>query len=229
MQSLQVRSLACGYERQAVVQDISFEVKQGCITGLVGLNGAGKTTLMKTILGLRKALKGAVQGINSKDTAFLPERFDPPQFLSGMEFIEFSLRLYGQKNTRSEIERRAQDISLSSKALHKSVQTYSKGMRQKLGLLATMMAPCSYIFLDEPMSGLDPKARQDVKKLILKGKESGQAVFFSSHILSDVAELCDDVFIVHNQRLVFKGSVEQMKKQGGNQSLEKAFLKIIDL
>lgn len=229
---LSVQSLSCGYAGQVVVGDVSFTLETGRVTGVVGLNGAGKTTLIKTILGLRQPLSGTVGGqkkINKKDIAFLPERFDPPWFLSGREFLDFSLRLYNQNATAQEIEEMAAQISLDRTALDKSTQTYSKGMRQKLGLLATMMVKCPYVFLDEPMSGLDPSARVDVKKLIRQGREQSQAILFSSHILSDIAQLCDDVLVVHGGGIVFQGSVQEMQKRGADQSLEQAFLNIIQL
>jgi ABC-2 type transport system ATP-binding protein len=100
-------------------------------------------------------------------------------------------------------------------------------MRQKLGLLATVLTGCPLLILDEPMSGLDPKARHDVKELLRAVKKEGRSVFLSSHILADVAELCDRVAVFHNNTVIFEGSPQEMLEKGGEKNPEKAFLSLI--
>lgn len=224
---LSVDSLFSGYDSVAVVNDVSFDVARGEIVALVGLNGAGKTTLIKTILGLREKFSGNISFDRKKDISYLPERFEPPWFLSGYQFIEFSLKLYKVKMTRSEIDETAKDISLNCAALKNYVHRYSKGMRQKLGLLATILTACPLLIFDEPMSGLDPKARQDVKSLILKVKEQNRSVFMSTHVLADVEEICDRVAVFHDNEIIFLGTPAEMKERGQNDNLEKAFLTLV--
>ncbi|MDE2335866.1 MAG: ABC transporter ATP-binding protein, partial [Alphaproteobacteria bacterium] len=145
----------------AVIENISFDVKRGETFGLIGLNGAGKTTLIKIILGLMEASAGsvAVFGRESGDadgkamTAYLPEKFEPPVFLSGFEFIRFSLELYRRPFDEKSVLAAADRLSLSREALGRRVNTYSKGMRQKLGLMGSWLTGCPLLILDEPMSG----------------------------------------------------------------------------
>jgi ABC-2 type transport system ATP-binding protein len=224
---LSVRSLHCGYKDEVIVKDVSLDIHAGEVLGLVGLNGAGKTTLIKTITGLRQPFSGELTLPPGRNFAYLPERFDPPWFLKGREFIRFSLKFYGRTIKDDEIESMADKISLNIKYLDEYVHSYSKGMRQKLGLLATVLTGCPLLILDEPMSGLDPKARHDVKELLRAVKKEGRSVFLSSHILADVAELCDRVAVFHNNTVIFEGSPQEMLEKGGEKNPEKAFLSLI--
>lgn len=224
---LTVESLSSGYHKNVVVDNVSFDVKKGEVFGLIGLNGAGKTTLIKTILGLRQKLSGQILMGGRDQLSYLPERFDPPWFLSGYDFIRFSLSLYKKKISLEEAQAAAQKVSLDPDFLKKRVHTYSKGMRQKLGLLATVLTDCPLLILDEPMSGLDPKARQEIKKIILDVKAQGRSVFMSSHILADVGELCDRVAVFNNNAIVFLGTPDELKKKGEDDNLEKAFLAVL--
>ena len=227
MNVLSLDGVNAGYAKTDVVTDISFDIPEGQIFGLIGLNGVGKTTLIKTILGLRDVHSGNIEHLGKENIAFLPERFDPPWFLSGYKFLKFSQKIYNKEISLDEAKKLAGDISLNPDMLTKDVKTYSKGMRQKLGLIATIISGCKLIILDEPMSGLDPKARQEVKRLILKAKENGQSIFMSSHILADVSELCDQVAVLNDKKIIFKGSPAQMNKVGNDNNLEKAFLNLI--
>ncbi len=222
-----VDSLSSGYGKSNVVEDVSFSIEGGEVFGLVGLNGVGKTTLIKTILGLRDVRSGHVTHQGKEAIAYLPERFDPPWFLSGYDFISFSLSLYKKKISYEDAKIAAQSVSLDSSFLKKRVTTYSKGMRQKLGLLATVLTECPLLILDEPMSGLDPKARQEVKKIILSAKAAGRSVFMSSHILADIGELCDRVAVFHNKSIIFCGTPLALREKGEDKNLEKAFLNIL--
>ena len=224
---LSVRSLSSGYDDLRVVNDVSFEVMPGEIFGLVGLNGVGKTTLIKTITGLRQKFDGEIEIQDDHQISYLPERFDPPWFLKGRDFIRFSLKFYKKDISDAEIEVAASDISLDTKYLDEYVHSYSKGMRQKLGLLATVLTGCSLLILDEPMSGLDPKARQEVKRILLQAKADGRSVFLSSHILADIAELCDKVAVFNDKNIVFMGTPKELLKEGGDDNPEKAFLSIL--
>lgn len=226
---LKVKDLSSGYQKNVVVNNVSFDVRKGEVLGLVGLNGAGKTTLIKTILKLRKKQTGQIIIEGNQQLAYLPEKFEPPYFLTGEKFIQFSLKLYGVQKSLADIKAEAEKLSFNPDFLSKSVKTYSKGMRQKIGLLATIMAKCDLTILDEPMSGLDPKARLEIKKMILSVRDQGRSVFMSSHILNDVAELCDRVAIFHDQKIVFIGTPQDLMRIGqGGENAEHAFLNIIE-
>ncbi len=226
---LKITGLSSGYQKNTVVDDVSFEVRKGEVFGLVGLNGAGKTTLIKTILQLRQKHVGNIVIEGNQQIAYLPEKFEPAYFLTGEKFIQFSLRLYGKNKSLIDIKAAAEKLSFNPDFLNKSVKTYSKGMRQKIGLLATIMAECDLTILDEPMSGLDPKARLEIKKMILSVRDQGRSVFMSSHILNDVAELCDRVAIFHDHKIAFIGTPQDLIKTGqGGDNAEQAFLNIIE-
>lgn len=224
---LSISSLSSGYDSNRIIENISFDIKSGEIFGLIGLNGVGKTTLIKTILGLRRKEEGDLS-IDKDKVSYLPERFEPPWFLSGYNFVRFSLKLYGKDFSMEQAEEAAQKISLDPAFLEKNVYTYSKGMRQKLGLLATMLTGCPLLILDEPMSGLDPKARLEVKHMIKDAKAEGRSVFMSSHILADISELCDRVAVLHNKAIIFLGTPAELQKRGQNDNLEEAFLNILE-
>lgn len=222
--------------RKEVVSEVSFEVKKGEIFGLIGLNGVGKTTLIKTILDLVKASEGNVEifGVDSKDhnarkkLAYLPEKFVPSQLLKGNEFLDLSLGYYGKKLDMKKAEAGAEKLGLDPKVLTNKVGKYSKGMSQKLGLLGTFLTEAPLLILDEPMSGLDPRARVQLKDYLLDYRGKTRTVFFSSHILSDIDEICDRIGVIHGGGLKFIGTPKQMKTKYKEKILERAFLKCID-
>ncbi|MBL8640792.1 MAG: ABC transporter ATP-binding protein [Alphaproteobacteria bacterium] len=233
--ALDVVNLSASYGSKQVLKDVSFSVGKGQTYGLIGLNGVGKTTLIKIALGLKSPQSGCVTvfGRQSSDSAvrydisYLPERFDPPWFLKGGEFVEFAASLYGRKVLLSNIESACEKLALDPKVLENKVQTYSKGMRQKLGLVATVLTGSQILILDEPMSGLDPLARSLVKNLLRSVKEEGRTVILSSHILADMDEICDIVTVIDSCHVQFSGTPSEMKVQTQEQYLEKSFLKII--
>jgi ABC-2 type transport system ATP-binding protein len=160
--------------------------------------------------------------------AYLPEKFEPPFFLSGLEFIRFSLDLYKRPFNEQDVMEAADRVSLSREALGRRVNTYSKGMRQKTGLMGTWLTGCPLLILDEPMSGLDPRARALVKDEIMACRARGMTVFLSSHILADMDEICDRVGVIHDAALKFLGTPAALKEKTQKNNLERAFLKIIE-
>lgn len=233
---LTFQNLFAGYGQIPVVHNADFSIKKGEFFGLIGLNGAGKTTLIKTILDLRQPQKGDIlifgdsnsKKQSKKHVAYLPERFEPPWFLSGMEFLKFSLKLYGQEFNEEKIYEAADQLALDRTALKRRVQTYSKGMRQKLGLLGTVLTNCDLLILDEPMSGLDPKARTLVKDMLVATKAKDNTIFLSSHILADMDEICDRIAVLHDGRICYVGTPDELKSITKSKNLERAFLHYIE-
>jgi ABC-2 type transport system ATP-binding protein len=233
--ALDIRNLSASYGANQVLKDVSFSVLKGQTYGLIGLNGVGKTTLIKIALGLKSPLSGEarvfgkISSDNSVrfDISYLPERFDPPWFLKGGEFVDFAASLYGRKVAFSDVEAACKKLALDPKVLKNKVQTYSKGMRQKLGLIATVLTGSQILILDEPMSGLDPLARSLVKNLLASVKAEGRTIILSSHILADMDEICDFVTVIDSQSVQYTGTPDEMKNQSEEKYLEKAFLKII--
>jgi ABC-2 type transport system ATP-binding protein len=234
--AIKIDGVAANYGFGNVIENITFDVKAGETFGLIGLNGVGKTTLIKIILGLMEASHGAVELFGKKSLdpeskakiAYLPEKFEPPFFLSGLEFIRFSLDLYKRPFNKQDVLAAADRISLSRDALGRRVNTYSKGMRQKTGLMGTWLTECPLLVLDEPMSGLDPRARALVKDEIMACRSQGMTVFLSSHILADMDEICDRVGVIHDAELKFLGTPSELKEKTKKNNLERAFLKIIE-
>jgi ABC-2 type transport system ATP-binding protein len=223
------------YGSHAVLKDISLSLKEGEIFGLIGLNGAGKTTLIKIMLGLADAdggeahvfsePSGSVSG--RKNLCYLPERFQPSRYLKGNEYLSLSLSYYDRKLDAARAREEAMKLQLNPEALGAKVGTYSKGMGQKLGLVCSFLIDVPLLMLDEPMSGLDPAARIHLKDRLLQSRNEGRTVFFSSHILSDIDEICDRVGVLHDGELLFVGTPADFKQRHGDPSLERAFLKAI--
>lgn len=236
MQAIEIQNLSTHYDQTQVLFDINLTVPKGICFGLIGLNGAGKTTLIKVLLGLREAtsgdakLLGHVPGdkIIKSQIAYLPEKFEPPFFMTGIEFIEFTQKIYGRSIEAEAIYRMAELLQLQQEALPRRVTSYSKGMRQKLGLMATLLTDCPLIILDEPMSGLDPRARMLVKQAIDAYQKRGHTIVICSHILADLDEMCPQVAIIHEGYLKFNGSPANLRSEMKQPTLERAFLDCID-
>ena len=235
--TLNVYNLNKKFGNKVVLNGISLTINKNEIFGLIGLNGAGKTTFIKTILDLLDADSGNIEimGLSSTYTKsrqnlrYLPEKFQVSSMLKGMEFLKiFSDFNQKNENILNEIYELADLLALDRKALSNKVSKYSKGMMQKLGLISTFLGKSDLVILDEPMSGLDPKARICLKELLLKSKLEGKSIFFSSHVLSDIDEICDRIAVLNNGKLSFIGTPNELKVKHNETLLEKAFLKEIE-
>jgi len=233
---LLVQAVHKSYDERKVLEDISFSLNPGEIFGLIGVNGAGKTTLIKIMLDLVKAEEGgitifdlAATNINARrHLSYLPEKFQPSRYLKGMEYLSLTLSYYGKKIDENKARENATSLDLNPSVLTARVGSYSKGMGQKLGLLGAFMVDAKLLVLDEPMSGLDPSARIKLKNMLLSSRKQGKTIFFSSHILSDIDEICDRIGVIHDGRLFFIGTPAEFKSKYAEASLEKAFLKSIE-
>jgi ABC-2 type transport system ATP-binding protein len=232
--SITIKRLSKFYGKTRALSEINLNIQTGESVGLVGLNGAGKTTLLKTIVGLIVNFDGEVL-INDlavtdrkarTSTSFLPEDFSPPLYLTGYDFVSYMLRLSGGSLNQSEVDEFADTLELQVHVLSQPIRTYSKGMRQKLGLLTAMLPNADIIILDEPLSGLDPGARVVVKDALGTLRKKGKTLFFSSHILTDLEEIADRLVIIHEGRDIFEGKPEELRSYGGR-TLEDAFLHVI--
>jgi ABC-2 type transport system ATP-binding protein len=204
------------------VRGISFEVKRGEIFGFLGPNGAGKTTTIKTLLGLIFPTRGEVRlfGLPVTDPAarrrvgFLPENPYLYQYLTPREIMDLCGRLVGMPGHEREIQTREilRRVGLGS-VMDRPLRRFSKGMLQRAGLAQALMGDPELLILDEPMTGLDPIGRKEVRDLILEERAQGRTVMFSSHILSDVEMLCDRVAIVNRGELTAYGSLDQLLRR----------------
>lgn len=234
-EALHFRQVSKTYGRQPVLNDLELLVRQGECFALVGINGAGKTTAIKTLLDFSRPDGGtvAIFGESNRDPrarrhlAYLPERFTPPHYLTGRDFLRAMGRLHGVDFDAGRVAALFQALALEETALAKPVRTFSKGMAQKLGLAMCFLSERSLLVLDEPMSGLDPLARALVKRRLQALRAEGRTLFFSTHLLADVEALCDRMAILHGGCLQFIGSPAACRECYAAPDLEAAFLSCI--
>ena len=201
------------------VEDLNLEVARGEVMGCLGPNGAGKTTTLKLLTGLLKPTRGTAWLLGEPITrvesrrrlGFLPEQPYFFEYLSGIEYLEFAGRLSGLQahDAHERAGRWLGRVGLGERP-RLVLRKYSKGMLQRLGLAAALMHDPELLILDEPMSGLDPFGRRDVRDLIHEQRERGTTVLFSSHILPDVETLCDRVAIIMAGRLTRVATVGEI-------------------
>ena len=233
--AVRVRGLVKRYGRVRALEDVNLEVAQGAAFGLVGANGAGKTTLIRCLLDLATPDAGSVElfGIPARAPAarrrlaYLPERFAPPHYLRGDEFLRAMLQLAGERYRPEAAAGLCAELELDAAALGQPVRTLSKGMTQKLGLAACFLADRELYVLDEPMSGLDPVARIAVKSVLGRLAGEGRTLLFTSHVLADVEELCSSIAVLHRARVRFQGAPHALRQRYGEAGLERAFMKCI--
>ncbi len=208
-----------GIGRTVAVERLDLAVARGQIFGLLGPNGAGKTTTLKMILGLIRPDSGAVRlfGRPPSDpraragVGFLPENPYFYDYLTAEEFLDFYGRLHGMtgEERRARTDELLRKVGLDGRG-RVPLRKFSKGMVQRLGLAQAILGEPDLLILDEPMSGLDPVGRREVRDLILAQRAAGRTVFFSSHILQDAEMICDRVAILVRGKVRFEGALEDL-------------------
>jgi len=214
---------------------ISLEVGKGEIFGFIGPNGAGKSTTIKVLTGLLRKDSGEVSilGKDPNESAsrvnlgYLPEQ---PYFydsLSGYELLKFYGGLSGLKGKLLEerINWALTLVNANADWIHRRLRTYSKGMQQRIGLAQAILHKPELLILDEPMSGLDPLGRRDVREAILTLNREGSTVFYSSHILGDVEAISNRVAMIIDGKISHTGTIDEITKQTGRGSLEEVLAK----
>jgi ABC-2 type transport system ATP-binding protein len=208
---------------------VSFSVRRGEIYGFLGPNGAGKTTTLKILLGLTRPTSGTAEvlGLPAGDVptrarvGFLPEAPYFYDYLTAEEFLGFYGRLAGLD--RVELGRRVAELLKQvglAEARRRQLRKFSKGMLQRVGLAQALIHDPELVILDEPMSGLDPIGRKQVRDLILGLRDRGKTVFFSTHIIPDVELLCDRVGVLVRGRLRAEGRIDELTGRGRARSVE---------
>jgi ABC-2 type transport system ATP-binding protein len=208
--------------RVLAVRGVSFAVERGDIFGFLGPNGAGKTTTIKMLTGLIAPTGGTAtifgarvpSAESMKRVGFLPENPYIYPYLTPTEFVELCARLSGlSRRSARDRARTVLDQVGVLYAADRPVGKLSKGMLQRTGLAAALVADPELLILDEPMSGLDPVGRKEVRDLIFEERRRGRTIFFSTHILSDVETLCDRVTILRRGEVVVSGRLDELLKR----------------
>lgn len=218
------------------VEDLSLEIKDGEIFGFLGPNGAGKSTTIKMITGILSPDCGTIEvdGINMAEKpvlakshiGFVPDNHETYETLKGIEYLNFIGVMYNVESglLKSRIDEYAAMFQLTD-ALPNMISSYSHGMKQKLMVIAALIHEPKVWILDEPLTGLDPQSAFQLKQLMRKHADSGNTVFFSSHVIDVVEKVCDRIAIINHGKLVAVDTLENIKKDD-SVSLESLFLTI---
>lgn len=209
------------FSRQKVhaVKDVSFEIQEGEIFGLLGPNGSGKTTTIKLLLGLIFPTSGEIKLMNepvgSQKThhriGYLPEESYLYRFLNADEILHFYGKLFGMtKEKRLKKNDELIEMVGLSKSRKRQLKSYSKGMMRRIGIAQALINDPDFIILDEPTSGLDPIGTREVKDLIIKLKQEGKTVLLCSHLLADVEDVCDRIAIMYEGKMECLGKVSDL-------------------
>ena len=238
---IEIKNVSKSYVKgKKCIENLNLEVKNGEIFGFLGPNGAGKTTTIKIITGILDADDGDViidgKSITDnpleakKSFGFVPDNPDMFLKLKGIEYLNFMADVYevSAEKRKEKIEELTKKFEIYNE-LNNQIQSYSHGMRQKIVICGALLSNPKNWILDEPMTGLDPKSSYDLKEMMREHAKSGKTVFFSTHILEVAEKLCDRVGIISKGKLVFVGTLDEMKEKfKENGSLEELFLEITE-
>ena len=233
---LQISELTYKIGNKTILDSINFSIERGQHVALAGENGAGKSTLIKIILDLIRNTDSGQVTIAGKDRrqvdarrclSYLPEKFDVKKEISGWQYLRFVASVSRQTWNSQRVEQLCEKLDLDVLRLSDKSGQYSKGMKQKLGLISCIMQNNELMILDEPLSGLDPKARYLFKRLLEEERASGRTLFYSTHMLADAEEICDRFGILHQGRMVFEGSPTACMERYEVENLEAAYMRCV--
>lgn len=238
---IEIKNVSQSYiNKVKVIENMNLTIEDGTVFGFIGPNGAGKTTTIEMITGVLKIDKGNIfiDGKSiidnpieaKKKIGFVPDSPDVFEKLTGIEYLNFIADVYEvpEKKRLEKIEDLAKKFNIYDN-LKDRVQSYSHGMKQKLLIVSVLLYDPKNWILDEPMTGLDPKASYMLKSLMKEHSKKGNTVFFSTHVLEVAEKLCDKIAVIDKGKIIFVGSCDELKEKAKtNTSLEESFLKIID-
>jgi len=233
---LEIADLSYRINNHQVLNQFSLNIQPEQFFALAGENGAGKSTLIKIILDLIRNIETGRISINGQDhcqvssrnhLTYLPEKFDVKKDVTGWQYLNFIFQAYRENKDKHKVKQLCKALGLDFKRLQDKTATYSKGMKQKLGLVSCFMLDKPLMILDEPLSGLDPAARFLFKQLLEEERAQGRTIFYSTHMLADAEEICDRFAILHHGHIVFEGSPQQCMQTYQADTLEKAYMACI--
>lgn len=234
--AIKIENLTKLYGQTKAVDNLNLDVAVGDFLGFLGPNGAGKTTTIRILTGMLKPDDGKAEvfyggHLTDKDKkkiiGVMPESRGFYDWMTAQEYLCFFAQLYGDKSIAKTADEKLSQVGLSERK-NSRINTLSRGMKQRLGLARAIINNPKILFLDEPTLGLDPQGQEDIKNLLRKINRDGTTIFFSSHLLSDVAELCSNIAIINQGRLVANGTLEQLRIQTTlpNSDLKDIFFKL---
>ena len=237
---IDIKNVSKAYRKNSnVVENINLDIYEGDILGFIGPNGAGKTTTIKMMTGILDIDQGDIliddKSIKKnplsakKRFGFVPD--DPNTFLklTGIEYLNFIGDIYevSKKDRIDKIKELTKEFEIYD-ALEDKIESYSHGMRQKIIICGVLLHNPQNWILDEPLTGLDPKASFKLKNMMKEHVKKGKCVFFSTHVLEVAEKLCDRIGIINKGKIIFVGTYEEMKKRFGQGSLEELFIEITE-
>jgi ABC-2 type transport system ATP-binding protein len=234
--AISVRNLHKVYGTKPAVDGLDLEVPRGSFFGFLGPNGAGKTTTIRMLMGLAPPTSGSIEllGLPMPEHALevkgkiglVPDESLLFDHLTGFEFTEFVGRMYGL--TRSMARERARELLTLFELdgdVRKLIGDYSKGMRKRVAMAAALIHRPELFLLDEPFEGVDAVGARLMKEILLEQVRHGATVFLTSHVLEVVERLCDQVAIIHQGKLVLKGTMAELRR--GSETLEDVFVRVV--
>jgi ABC-2 type transport system ATP-binding protein len=227
--AIKTENLTKLYGKTKAVDNLTLNVAAGEFFGFLGPNGAGKTTTIRIITGILKPDEGKVIVGEGKIIGVMPESRGFYEWMTAGEYLSFFTKLYGDKDADKTADEKLALVGLSSKKNSK-IGTFSRGLKQRVGLARAIINNPKVLFLDEPTLGLDPQGQEDIKALLKNINGEGTTIFLSSHLLNEVAELCSHMAIINQGRLVAEGTLEQLRNMTNlpNSDLKNIFLKLTD-
>ena len=234
---ISIKNLDKSYGLTKAVDNLTLSVSRGEFFGFLGPNGAGKTTTIRMITGIMEPDSGSVEvaglshGEKSDAHKFIgvvPESRGFYDWMTGEEYLLFFAELYQIAGSREKVAKLLEETDLL-KNKNKKIGAYSRGMKQRLGLARALVNDPKILILDEPTLGLDPQGQEDIKNLLKKLNLAGVTIFYSSHLLPEVENLCTKVAIINQGKLVAQGTIEELKKRAGAETLTDVFLKLTSI
>ena len=234
--ALSLKNLCYSVSGIDILKTLNLEIPEHNYFAIAGVNGAGKSTLIKLVLDLirpsnRDSIKifdQSNQNPKCRDRlVYLPEKFDVKRGVTGWQYLNFIASIYSLVFDSLMVAELSEKLDFPAARLNSKVASYSKGMVQKLGLISCFMLEREFIILDEPLSGLDPRARYHFKQLLLEEKPKGRTILYSTHMLADAEEVCDQFGILHDGEMKFVGTPGECMEKYKADTLELAYMNCI--
>ncbi len=238
---IKIKNVSKAYDKKnKIIKNLNLEIKDGEIFGFLGPNGAGKSTTIKMITGILELDEGDILINNKsiiknpvdakKNIGYVPDNPDMFLKLKGIEYLNFLADMYevGEEERKQKIEELSNIFDIND-VLNDKIQSYSHGMRQKIVIIGSLLHNPQNWIIDEPMTGLDPKATYKLKQIMKKMAIENHVVFFSTHILDVAENLCDRIGIINKGKLLFVGTLNEIRRElKENKSLEELFMEITE-